>query len=204
MPALRMLDHLAVGEFPHLLADGSRACRRARRRRPSRRAPRTISSTSRARLAAVLPEAISASTSPPIRAATAAAVRPRSAGRTISPWLIGMPPWIWARYSPSPMRTSSCSISAKLAAGVHALGVGGKLPHRFDIGRKPGQARGWRAARGRAAAPTSSPLSTTRSRTLAVASANSASTAPVAALRQAQQPLHGQDGNRGLGAVVAA
>ena len=41
-----------------------------------------------------------------------------SAGRTISPWLIGMPPSIWARYSPSPMRTSSSSSSPKRPAAL--------------------------------------------------------------------------------------
>ena len=46
---------------------------------------------------------------------------------------------IWARYSPSPMRTISSSISPKRPAVAHALGIGGKLPHRLDIGRKPGQ-----------------------------------------------------------------
>jgi amino acid transporter len=34
----------------------------------------------------------------------------------ISPWLIGMPPWIWARYSPRPMRTISSSISVSSPA----------------------------------------------------------------------------------------
>ena len=77
-----------------------------------------------------------------MRAATAAADRPRSAGRTISPWLIGMPPAICARYSPSPIRTSSSSISPSVPSSVHALGVGGELAHRFDVGGKPGEAVG--------------------------------------------------------------
>ena len=63
-------------------------------------------------------------------------------GRTISPWLIGMPPRICARYSPSPMRTMSSSISPKRAGRVHALGIGGELADRLDIGREPGEAVG--------------------------------------------------------------
>ena len=45
------------------------------------------------------------------RAATSAATGRDRTSRTISPWLIGMPPRICARYSPMPMRTISSSIS---------------------------------------------------------------------------------------------
>ena len=139
VPALRVLDHLAVGELAHLLADRFQrfvetagADRRRRGWRGSAR-PAARGAAPCCRMA------ISASTSGVMRAATAAADRPRSAGRTISPWLIGMPPWICARYSPRPMRTISSSISVEQPALLHALGIGGELPHRFDIGRKPGE-----------------------------------------------------------------
>ena len=47
--------------------------------------------------------------------------RPKSARRTISPWFIGMPLKIWARYSPSPIRVRSCSVSPKRPSSLHAL-----------------------------------------------------------------------------------
>jgi hypothetical protein len=56
--------------------------------------------------------------------------RPRSAG-AISPWLIGMPPAIWARYSPKPICRISASISPKPGLGLQALGPALHLAQRF-------------------------------------------------------------------------
>jgi hypothetical protein len=68
------------------------------------------------------------------RAVQHRAVVDRWAGRTISPWFIGMPPISWAQYSEnsnwasrasiSPNRPSSCSRSAQPATW-HQLGIGG-------------------------------------------------------------------------------
>ena len=55
---------------------------------------------------------------------------------------MGMPPAIWARYSPIPIWTMQLLDLAEAAAGVHPLGIGGELAHRFDIGREPGEAMG--------------------------------------------------------------
>src|SRR5262249_25706676 len=98
-----------------------------------------ISSTRRARLAAELPAAMASATSGGTRAATLAEPRPSSARRTISPWLIGMPPRIWAKNSPTPMRTISASISPSRPAS-RARRIGGELAQRLRIGRKPGEA----------------------------------------------------------------
>ena len=116
---------VAVGAVPALRVRRSPRCRRTcasprgsipafrrgRRRRPSRRGSRRSARPAARGSARCCPRRSALSTSGVMRAATAAADRPRSAGRTISPWLIGMPPWIWARYSPRPMRTISSSIS---------------------------------------------------------------------------------------------
>ena len=116
-----------------------RASRRARNRRRSRHDARASASTSRARF----PRCCRSRSAPRPRASRArrpaSSVRPRSPGRTISPWLIGMPPSICARYSPSPMRTSSSSSSPKRAGCAHALRIGGELAERLHIGGKPGQ-----------------------------------------------------------------
>ena len=53
-----------------------------------------------------------------------AAESPSAARRTISPWLIGMPEKIWSRYSPSPIRTSSSSVSPKRPSRRQALRIG--------------------------------------------------------------------------------
>ena len=53
-----------------------------------------------------------------------------------------MPPWIWARYSPIPICTSSSFGFAQRAGVMSALGKGGDLADGFDIGRKPGQSMG--------------------------------------------------------------
>jgi len=87
----------------------------------------------------VLPLAIRPSTTGLMRAATWAAVNPMSLGRTTSPWLIGMPPTIWARYSPRPMRTRSSSSSPKLPAptlvldGTATISGGGKADAAGDV-----------------------------------------------------------------------
>ena len=82
---------------------------------------------------------MSASTAGVIRAATCAAVRPRSAGRTISLWLIGMPPRIWREIFAEPDADEELLDLAERAARLHALGVGRELAHRLDVGRKPGE-----------------------------------------------------------------
>ena len=79
------------------------------------------------------------------------------------------------------MRTSSSSISPKRPAALHALGIGGELAQRLDIGREPGEPVGGallaveQVARD-AAALRHHPLARPRG----VASASSASTAPAA------------------------
>ena len=83
---------------------------------------------------------------------------------------------ICARYSPSPIRTISSSISPKRAVAAHALGVGGELAHRLDIGREPGEAMGGALLAVEQSGDRLALRPTTRSRTLAVASASSAST----------------------------
>ena len=98
-----------------------------------------ISSIRRARRSGVLPLAIRPSTIGLMRAATCAADRPRSLGRTTSPWLMAMPPTIWARYSPSAMRTRCSSSLAQRSAARHAFGIGGELADGFDIGGEPGK-----------------------------------------------------------------
>ena len=75
--------------------------------------PATISSTSRARAASVLPPSISASTAGTRNAATTSSPSPRSRGRTISFCDIGMPPASCPRYSPQPICRISRSISPK-------------------------------------------------------------------------------------------
>ncbi len=76
--------------------------------------PSRISRTRAARLPAVLPSAIRVSTASERWRATSWALRPSDeVGRTISPWLIGMPPKSCSRYSPSPMRTRSVSVSPR-------------------------------------------------------------------------------------------
>ena len=177
---MRMRRDLALGELAHLVADrlerlvepavaDGRAMLLAHQRRPGARgSPRCCRSRSAPRRAG------------DTRAPTCSSARPRSPGRTISPWLIGMPPSICARYSPSPMRTSSSSVSPKRCAARHALRIGGKLADRLHIGGEPGQpVRGallaveqlWR----RCGRPRSPWLPTAR-----VASASSASAAAVA------------------------
>ena len=48
-----------------------------------------------------------------------------------------MPPKIWARYSPSPIRVRRSSVSPNRPSSLHPAGVGGHFPDRLDIGRKP-------------------------------------------------------------------
>ena len=108
---------------------------------PASRSAR-ISSTRRARRCAVLPEAISASTAGVTRAATAAAESPTSAGRTISPWLIGMPPRICGEIFAEPDAHDEVFSLAETSGVAHPLGIGGELAHGLDIGREPGEPMG--------------------------------------------------------------
>ena len=87
----------------------------------------------------MLPVAISASTAGVIRAAVAAAVSPRSAGRAISPWLIGMPPNICARYSPAADADQKLFDVAEATRLHHPVGVAGELTDRLDVGCEPGK-----------------------------------------------------------------
>ncbi len=74
--------------------------------------PSRILATSAARFSGVLPSAIMASTASVRNCASSFAESPSEpVGRTISPWLIGMPPNIWSRYSPAPIFTRSVSVS---------------------------------------------------------------------------------------------
>ena len=68
---------------------------------------------------------------------------------------------------------------AEVAVADHALGIGGELAHRLDIGGEPGQPVG-RALLAVEQAADGVPSTTTRSRTLAMASASKASSAAVA------------------------
>ena len=148
---MRMRHDLALGEVAHLVADrfqrlvepgvadGRAVMLAHQRRRAARGSPRCCRSRSAPR--------------PPASRARrpAPGASPRSARRTISPWLIGMPPRICARYSPIPMRTSSSSSLAEAARRGHPLRIGaraGASPRRRSRARR---ARGRRAARGRAA-----------------------------------------------------
>ena len=154
MPFLRLRHDFAVGELAHLLADrrehaiepavtdsgvvvssastppGERAARRCRKR---------------ARL----------SSGPAMRAATAATERPTSAGRTISPWLIGMPPCDLGEIFADPdfdQQLLHLAETADLhACARHRLRAGAPPPHRW----RATQDRGWRAARARTDRPPS-------------------------------------------------
>ena len=128
------------------------AYRRDRRRRPSRRGCRASVRRAARGAAPYCPRRSAPRPRGVMRAATAAADSPRSDGRTISPWLIGMPPRICARYSPSPMRTSSSSISPSRAgslASARRRRRAGAPPRRRSRARP---SRASRAARGRTAA----------------------------------------------------
>ena len=130
----------------------SRSRRRARWRRSSRRRPPPASARpGGARAASVLPPAISASTSGGAEGGERRRGRGRaSAGRTISPCDIGMPPASWARYSPKPICRISRLDLAEPALGVERRGPAGELAQALDVGRDPGQRRAPATGRPRA------------------------------------------------------
>ena len=139
---------LARGDRPRRRRSGAfrrespRRSRRGRGRRSRLRAPPPIRAARAARFSRVLPVAISASTTSVRNGAISSGPRPKSARRTISPWFIGMPPKICARYSPRPIRVSSSFGLAEAALLAHAPRVGGHFLDRLDIGREPGEAVG--------------------------------------------------------------
>ena len=108
---------------------------RWRRRSRGRGCPASAS-TSRVRAAAVLPCGDQRARRP---APGVQRQRRCPDRRAISPWLIGMPPAIWARYSPKPICRISASISPNWPAASSAAGPGLHLAQRFDIGGQPGQ-----------------------------------------------------------------
>ena len=83
--------------------------------------------------------------------------RPRSAGRTISPWLIGMPPSdlreIFAEPDADEQLLDLAEPPGRAACARHRRRAGAPPRHRSQARR----ARGWRAARGRTVAPTTRP-----------------------------------------------
>ena len=93
-----------------------------------------------ARRPRVLPSRSACATASGVEVAAASSM-PRSAGRTISTWLMAMPPDSWARYSPK----ADCSISSSSSPKLPDLQPLGPAPHlaqRRDIGRDPGEAVG--------------------------------------------------------------
>ena len=76
----------------------------------SGRSPSRMRRVSSARVSAVLPCRRNQAAAGSAANAEAASPRPSSSGRTNSFWLIGTPPRSWARYSPTPIRSTSASI----------------------------------------------------------------------------------------------
>ena len=99
--------------------------------------------TNAARLAAVLPSVIMASTASVRNFAISRAERPSEpVTRTISPWLMGMPENIWSRYSPMPIFTRSASGLPEFSGFGQARCVGAEFANTFGIGGEPSEAVG--------------------------------------------------------------
>ena len=141
MPAMRLRHHLAVGEFAHLLAH--RHQRFVDVRTADGEIVEVAQQRHQPRAALLVAGAIRLSSGPAMRAATAAALRPRSAGRTNSPWLIGMPPSdLRQEFADARSRPAAPSISLSAPASMSALGKGVDLADALDIGREPGEPMG--------------------------------------------------------------
>ena len=107
MPRLRLRHDLAVGEFAHLVAD-----RRQRFLKPAVAGGVVVCLHQLDQPRAALDVVGTGETFEhpgDARRRGRLARRARSAGHVS--WLMGMPPWIWARYSPIPISTISSSIS---------------------------------------------------------------------------------------------